>query len=286
MNVVHLTQAIEKIPIEEIKEIPRFCYRKKLQGLGKYSSDKGWGCTFRSFQSILAIFIHKLQLAFPSIVQDKFGVNENYLSLFYDDPTKPFSIQKLTHTATKYGVEIGQWAKPSQLSAVAKEIFEEFQINVLIPIGLTISPTEIQESKYPLLFLINIMVGQEKFEIAYLDFFKSCISNVNCLGFVSGYKGKSYYMSGFKDDHFLYYDPHVTKKAALCQEDILTFFQEKHSQIPSDKINPSCVIGFCLEDMESFQSLINEFQTLQSLPLLISDTTETDNDYGVIELDD
>lgn len=142
-------------------------------------------------------------------------------------------------------------------------------MNVLVPISLTIFPAEVQELKFPLLFLINIMVGQDKFDIAYLDFFKYCISNLNCLGFVSGQGGKSYYMSGFKGNDFLYYDPHVTKNAALNNSDNPTFFQEKYYQISSNQMNPSCVIGFFLEDLNSFQLLMGDFEHINPLPLLV-----------------
>jgi len=207
MKVIGRSHLSSKDTCQAINSIPRFCYRSHYEPISgtNLTSDKGWGCCFRSSQGLIASFLSQFFSLFPEKFLETFRTG-NPLTLFLDIPSSPFGIQNLVQTAEKYGTPKGTWAKPSSIAQTIKDIFTQYNISCFIGQNFTISQNEIKRITFPALVLIPGLFGLHKLDEKFISFLQLCLCAPGTCGFVSGRKDSAYFIFGFDPTHFLYFD--------------------------------------------------------------------------------
>ena len=307
LKMISFEEYSSKSNEEKISEIPRFCYRNGFENINgtKISSDRGWGCCYRSAQGIIAEWVLHLykekreiyNKTFSKIVQkeeknEDEKENEIYeevdpLSLFCDTHDAPFSIQKLVEAAGKVGVPPGEWAKPSTLAAAISIIFEDLGLKCIVSQDFSLNTDEISQIKEPTLLLIPGMFGLDKFDMNYMPFLQLCICAHGSLGFVSGKRNSAYYFFGFNSNSFAYFDPHVTKPAVTESKNMASFFELAPKLLKTEQINPSTLIGFYCNNAEHLTELLMVLTACFASPLIIHDAQELDKIVDqVLDIDD
>ncbi|EAY22003.1 Clan CA, family C54, ATG4-like cysteine peptidase [Trichomonas vaginalis G3] len=268
-----------------IADIPRFCYRYNLSDLANslLTTDKGWGCCFRSTQGLLCQYILKLHRKFRSLYDQVFGQNVNPLDLFLDIPSAPFGIQNLTKNAFAIGLPVGEWAKPSIMAATIKLIFDTLNLSCIISQDLTLDSNDIKHTKYPALILIPSLFGLSKMDDSYLSFLLLCLCIESSLGFVSGQNASAYYFVGFDLEDFYYFDPHVTKEAVVSPP-YDSFFDLELKSMKKESINPSVLLGFYCDG--SIDDLIMQLTGCIKSPISVIERENLDDILNsVIEIE-
>lgn len=271
-----------------VDAIPRFCYRKKFSKIAgtNITSDSGWGCCFRSAQGLLAQFMINFACDFPEIFDKKFG-RINPLTLFLDTPHSTFGIHRLSLAAQAYGLNPGSWAKTSIVAESIASILNFYQIHCIIARDFKITEMDIANPDFPALFLIPCLFGLGKFDLTYVPFLQMILDMEGSLGFVCGKQGAAYYMVGYTESQFSYFDPHVTKMAVTDESDMSSFFSLPIKFIDYKSINPSLLLGFICSTPEDLQRIVTLLTTTCPSPItyLSSDQVQSANN-DVRDLDE
>ena len=285
-----------------IKEIPRFCYRNRFEQINgtKITSDKGWGCCFRSAQGMIAQYVLHLYNENRDVYNATFcqktnPENENEviykevhpLSLFLDVPGSPFGIQNLVTAAQSIGVSPGEWAKPSTIAAAIKVIFDSLHLSCVISQDFSLNLDKIGQITGPTLLLIPGMFGLDHFDMNFMPFLQLCICANGSLGFVSGKRNSAFFFFGFDSTNFAYFDPHVTKPAVTKESEFSSFFDLPPKLLKTERINPSILVGFFCNSSEHLAELLMVLTACFASPLMITDATELDQIVDqVMDIDD
>ena len=281
---VHIDEKTQK----KYSYMPRFTYRSNFPPInGTLTSDKGWGCCYRSGQGLIASYLMKYSSANPQDFFNKFN-NRQLLSLFEDNENAPFSIHNLTKTCKDlFDIAPGTWAKPSQLCSAIVTIFKQFGFDVLATLDSNIKPNALDEiSTYPLLFLCPLMLGMKVIDQKYNQFLIDVFHRKEFLGIVSGYSAFSYFFVGMTDENnLIYFDPHVTRNAVLSSENYSDFFSQPAHAMQLQSLNPSILIGFVCESKEKAQILFDFLLTHENSPLSSHKIDESIVD-AVLDIDD
>ena len=256
------------------KLIPRFCYRKSFSPIAgtKLTRDRGWGCCFRSAQGLLAEFAMKLLEKFPERYTEAFGC-AHPLALFYDSESAPFGIHKLVLATAKYGIEPGNWAKPSLLAAGIRDVMEGLGLGCIVTQDFGITKTPDLSTKFPAILLIPGLFGLHKFDMSFFPFLALCICIDGGLGFVSGCKNSAYYIFGVDcgNQSFLYFDPHTTKEAAVTETDFPSFFSLPKKTLKAASANPSMLLGFMVPSETALDDLLLNLGGCCESPIRVRD---------------
>ncbi|KAH0792646.1 Clan CA, family C54, ATG4-like cysteine peptidase [Histomonas meleagridis] len=271
--------------LDAFKHIPRFCYRKNFQKVGRYNSDTNWGCCYRSAQGILAQYFILFKNKFPQIFNSKFGQLTTY-ELFLDSFDSPFSIQNLAQCAVPFGIGVGNWAKPSTVANSISTIMKRFNLSVVIIRDFLIQELDLEGVQYPLLLMIPGLFGLNTIDLQMTTFLKACLCTKGSLGFVSGKKNSAYYIVGFEGDDFIYFDPHVTKVAAINLEDAKSFFELPPKKMKGKNLNPSILIGFMVENQEDLRDMLMILLTCDPTPLHLLSQQQNELANQIIDIDE
>jgi cysteine protease ATG4 len=193
------------------------------------------------------------------------------LSLFNDEPTAPFGIHNLVSSTIRFGVKVGEWAKPSLIAAAIASIFSKLRLGCLVVRDLAFS---LEKVDFPALVLIPGLLGLKDLDLAYLPFLNLCLCIKGSLGFVSGYKGSAYFIAGFDSNFYFYFDPHTTHDPVLKESDFHSFFSIPTRKIKHDKVNPSILIGFLVGDRNELDDLIATLMNCSFSPIGVIDDPE------------
>ena len=270
------------------KSIPRFCYRSHFSKISTSSleSDKGWCCCFRSTQGILSQFFIRFKEKNPKQYQGLFG-DVNPLTLFYDKADAPFSIQNLVTNASKYGIPIGKWGKPSKIAFGIQDIFKSLNLSCIVGQHFTILQSDIDSATFPSLVLIPGLFGLRKMDPQYIPFLQLCLCIPDSLGFISGKKNSAFFFCGFDQKQFVYFDPHVLKTAAVSENDIPSFFSLPQKTILCESINPSILLAFMCENKDSLFCLLQILLGCSPTPVGITNDGEIEKALeSTLDIDD
>ena len=274
MKIIGRNGTDDVINMSTFSEIPRFCYRNGFSPIdpGNYSSDKGWGCCYRSSQGVLAQYVIKLKTSFPDLFQSTFG-DASPCDLFMDTPESPFGIHKMVFSTVKAGISVGEWAKPSAVAFGIQQILKDLNLSCIVSRDFTL--------------LITGLFGLNSFDMSFLPFLQLCLCADGSLGFVSGHKNAAYYVIGFDSSHFTYFDPHVTKPAALSSNDAPSFYQLQYKLLNVSSINPSVLIGFMCLDHNSVEEILFKLMSCHYSPICVASFKETEDvEKVVLDIDD
>lgn len=277
-----------------LNQIPRFCYRQDFEPISdsKYKTDRGWGCCLRSTQSMIAQFILHLYNLYPTLYMKTFS---NYLaspsasplSLFFDTPKAPFSIHNIIANGDSTQLTAGEWAKPSVAAESISNIFHSLGLNCTIFRDFLISP-KLENVSYPCLLLMPGLFGLNKFDVTFLPLLEAEICMEGSLGFISGKGNSAYYVVGFDDKNFIYFDPHYTKPAFTKEstDDIQSLYSIQPKRIRTDKINPSILIGIMLHSPNDLENLQIVMTGINDSPFSILEKPSENSLDNVMDIDD
>jgi cysteine protease ATG4 len=269
------------------KEIPRFSYRKSFSCIpdSKLTTDRSWGCCYRSTQGLLAQFVLRFRRLASDQYADAFGIDTSPLSLFHDSPESPFGIHRLVQESAKFGIPVGEWARPSVVASSIKAILSTLQIGCIVTQSLSICHSEVPDT-FPALLLVPGLFGLDGLDPAYPPFLMLCLCDDSCLGMVSGHRNSAYFIVGFTATHFGYFDPHTTNKAVLNENDHVSYYELPVKKLRAADLNPSIMIGFFINDRDELADLEGRLVSCLGSPISVTEPPNEDFMDQVLDIDD
>ena len=271
--------------------IPRFSYRKGFEPIDgtKFTSDKGWGCCFRSCQGLLCRFILNLELHFAEKYDESFG-HICPLALFADRPSAPFGIHNLVEATARHGLKKGEWAKPSILAVAIKDIMKEHGIGCIVAQDFSIVKSACIDELFPAILLIPGLFGMDKFDKeSFMDLLTTCFREKDsCLGIISGKGNSAYYFFGvdMNTECFLYFDPHTTQCAVVDETGFPSYYVLPGKQLNADYMNPSMLIGFIVANNAAFDELLDKLTNCKKSPIAVTTKLDEEMAQAVLDIDD
>ncbi|KAJ2606863.1 hypothetical protein H4R99_000036 [Coemansia sp. RSA 1722] len=213
-----------------------FTYRKGFPTITPsfYTSDMGWGCTYRTCQMMLAESFARVLLG---RFWDPFRLSASerirhgrIIEWFHDsDSSKAFySIHRMARTATAMDKRIGDWLGPSIAAHVMKRLSNQHSncpLTIHVAIDQTVYASEVrkqglshfeegaeQPSWRPLLLLVPVRLGLSRLNLGYIPKIKTLFQIPQSVGLVGGKPSRSFYFIGRQGDSLFYLDPHVTRQ--------------------------------------------------------------------------
>jgi len=117
-----------------------------------------------------------------------------------------------------------------------------------------------------LIVLVCLRLGTKHVNELYRHHLKYLFTMPSCLGIVGGRPNHSVYFVGSVDDHLYYLDPHVVQKyqplnvelkdVAEEERKFKSFHCVKPSSIPIDQLDPSCAVGFLINNQRELDEWI------------------------------
>jgi len=268
-------------------QIPHFSYRNGFSPLPicMKTCDSGWGCCFRSFQGVLAQFFMKLFDEFPKKYREKY-LNLHPLNLFADNEISPFSIHNLVNEAHKNcNLDPGNWAKPSQMIQTILPIFQNQGFSVLYSHSNQFSKNSFENLEYPCMVLIPTLLGLDELDQTFIPFLQLSLCVEGSLGFVSGHNVSAYFIVGFDENNFLYFDPHTTLDAVNDLE-IDSYYHTKAKRIAYSDLNPSILLAFFAKNKNSLKELLFTLSKCSRSPVAFEELSGDNSEHECLDIDD
>ncbi|KAJ2505218.1 prephenate dehydrogenase (NADP(+)), partial [Coemansia sp. RSA 2052] len=209
-----------------------FTYRKGFPTITPsfYTSDMGWGCTYRTCQMMLAESFSRVLL---SRFWDPFRLTTaerarhgRIIDWFHDadTPKAYYSIHRMARTATEMDKRIGDWLGPSIGAHVMKRLANKHPscpLAIHVAIDQTVYASEVRKQGLshheegaerptwrPLLLLIPVRLGLSRLNLGYIPKIKTLFQIPQSVGLVGGKPSRSFYFIGRQGDNLFYLDPH------------------------------------------------------------------------------
>lgn len=223
-----------------------FTYRKGFPTITPsfYTSDMGWGCTYRTCQMMLAESFSRVLL---SRFWDPFRLSPmertrhtRIIDWFHDAdaPKAYYSIHRMARTATEMDKRIGDWLGPSIAAHVMKRLSNKHvgcPLSIHVAIDQTVYASEVRKQALaplnadgieddnedgtkkkmawrPLLLLVPVRLGLSRLNLGYIPKIKTLFQIPQSVGLVGGKPSRSFYFIGRQGDSLFYLDPHVTRQ--------------------------------------------------------------------------
>ncbi|XP_073827424.1 autophagy-related 4a isoform X1 [Musca autumnalis] len=261
-------------------------YRRGFVPLGEpqLTTDKGWGCTLRCGQMVLAQALIDLHLG-----RDWFWTPETrdqtYLKIvnrFEDSRKSYFSIHQIALMGDSEDKKVGQWFGPNTVAQVLKKLvrYDDWcSLMIHVAMDMSIVSDEImslclgnpqnEESWKPLLLIIPLRLGLSDINPIYIPALKKCFELVGFCGMIGGRPNQALYFMGYVDDEVLFLDPHTTQRCGsvgqkTTQDEIefdATFHQKYAGRIPFTHMDPSLAVCFLCKTRISFDILLEDLKT-------------------------
>ncbi|KAJ1820922.1 hypothetical protein LPJ75_000833 [Coemansia sp. RSA 2598] len=213
-----------------------FTYRKGFPTITPsfYTSDMGWGCTYRTCQMMLAESFARVLLGRfwdPFRLSASERVRHGRIIEWFHDSDSPkafYSIHRMARTATAMDKRIGDWLGPSIAAHVMKRLSNQHSncpLTIHVAIDQTVYASEVrkqglshyeegaeQPSWRPLLLLVPVRLGLSRLNLGYIPKIKTLFQIPQSVGLVGGKPSRSFYFIGRQGDSLFYLDPHVTRQ--------------------------------------------------------------------------
>ncbi|KAJ2008959.1 hypothetical protein GGI04_000832 [Coemansia thaxteri] len=213
-----------------------FTYRKAFPTITPsfYTSDMGWGCTYRTCQMMLAESFARVLLSrfwdpFRMSVAER-ARHGRIIDWFHDAdaPKAYYSIHRMARTATEMDKRIGDWLGPSIAAHVMKRLSNKHPscpLSIHVAIDQTVYASEVRKQGLshheegaerptwrPLLLLVPVRLGLSRLNLGYIPKIKTLFQIPQSVGLVGGKPSRSFYFIGRQGDNLFYLDPHVTRQ--------------------------------------------------------------------------
>ncbi|KAJ1865902.1 hypothetical protein LPJ78_002302 [Coemansia sp. RSA 989] len=214
-----------------------YTYRKGFPTITPsfYTSDMGWGCTYRTCQMMLAESFARVLLG---RFWDPFRLSASersrhgrIIEWFHDAdlPQAFYSIHRMARTATEMDKRIGDWLGPSIAAHVMKRLSMKHPrcpLTIHVAIDQTVYASEVRKQALaadeagsgerpawrPLLLLVPVRLGLSRLNLGYIPKIKTLFQIPQSVGLVGGKPSRSFYFIGRQGDSLFYLDPHVTRQ--------------------------------------------------------------------------
>ena len=118
----------------------------------------------------------------------------------------------------------------------------------------------------PLLLLIPLILGQDKFNLEYAKPLLSCFKLPQSVGIIGGRPKHALYLIGYQDEQIFYLDPHTTQSTVSTPLGSLripdkTFHTSHVESMHFSELDPSLAIGFFCETEAVFEDLLDQLET-------------------------
>ena len=194
-------------------------------------------------------------------------------------PTLPISADTETNTSSLSNTEIpplesidvppgnvsGLTISDTQIdTSVSSCVFVSDQSNTL-DTSMTSEPEQ-KDIFRPLLLLIPLRLGQDKFNLEYARPLLSCLKLPQSVGIIGGRPKHALYIIGFQDEYIFYLDPHTTQQVVTAPHESLripdkTFHTNHVESMHYSELDPSLAIGFFCETEAVFEDLLERLET-------------------------
>ncbi|KAJ2176992.1 hypothetical protein GGH18_006221, partial [Coemansia sp. RSA 530] len=213
-----------------------FTYRKGFPTITPsfYTSDMGWGCTYRTCQMMLAEAFARVMLGRfwdPFRLSPAERARHGRIIEWFNDADLPqayFSIHRMARTATEMDKRIGDWLGPSIAAHVMKRLSIKHPLcplTIHVAIDQTVYASEVRKQALsgdepnttrgtwrPLLLLVPVRLGLSRLNLGYIPKIKTLFQIPQSVGLVGGKPSRSFYFIGRQGDSLFYLDPHVTRQ--------------------------------------------------------------------------
>ncbi|KAJ2696632.1 hypothetical protein H4R19_005723, partial [Coemansia spiralis] len=209
-----------------------FTYRRAFPTITPsfYTSDMGWGCTYRTCQMMLAESFARVMLGRfwdPFRLSPLERARHGRIIEWFHDADIPhafYSIHRMARTATEMDKRIGDWLGPSIAAHVMKRLSIKHlscPLTIHVAIDQTVYASEVrkqalsdgeQPSWQPLLLLVPVRLGLSRLNPGYIPKIKTLFQIPQSVGLVGGKPSRSFYFVGRQGDSLFYLDPHVTRQ--------------------------------------------------------------------------
>ncbi|KAJ1730638.1 hypothetical protein LPJ61_002908 [Coemansia biformis] len=211
-----------------------FTYRRGFPTITPsfYTSDMGWGCTYRTCQMMLAESFARVMLGRfwdPFRLSPLERTRHGRVTEWFHDADTPhafYSIHRMARTATEMDKRIGDWLGPSIAAHVMKRLSIKHSgcpLTIHVAIDQTVYASEVrrqalpdagseQPSWRPLLLLVPVRLGLSRLNLGYVPKIKTLFQIPQSVGLVGGKPSRSFYFVGRQGDSLFYLDPHVTRQ--------------------------------------------------------------------------
>ncbi|KAJ2823874.1 hypothetical protein FBU31_004144, partial [Coemansia sp. 'formosensis'] len=213
-----------------------FTYRKGFPTITPsfYTSDMGWGCTYRTCQMMLAesfarVLLNRFWDPFRLSTAERIR-HGRIIDWFHDadTPKAYYSIHRMARTATEMDKRIGDWLGPSIAAHVMKRLANKHPncpLSIHVAIDQTVYASEVRKQGLsyheegaerptwrPLLLLVPVRLGLSRLNLGYIPKIKTLFQIPQSVGLVGGKPSRSFYFIGRQGDNLFYLDPHVTRQ--------------------------------------------------------------------------
>lgn len=240
-------------------------YRRGFVSIGEsqLTTDKGWGCTLRCGQMVLAQAMIELHLG-----RDWFWTPETrdptYLKIvnrFEDNRKSPFSIHQIALMGNSEDKRVGEWFGPNTVAQVMKKLIKyDDWCSLVIHVALDntlvteevidLCTNDIDDTWQPLLLVIPLRLGLGEINPIYFDGLKKCFEIPGNIGIIGGRPNQALYFIGYVGDEALFLDPHTTQRTGTIgnkmeQSEIemdSTFHQKYATRMKFNQMDPSIAV--------------------------------------------
>lgn len=243
----------------------------------EYNTDCGWGCTYRTAQSLLVqAFVktklgHNWKLSELKTDEQK-TIYKNIIYEFTEDGK--FRLENLTNAAKELGGDVGKWVGPSTISQILKKVIVKntTEIDVYLNIeGVVYKDAFNFNNNKSILILLPTRLGIENINPIYYNGLKACFSCKYCIGMVGGKASSSLYYVGCIDEKVLYLDPHISQESIKLQKNSATIkecesyhYYGSPLQTHMKLLDPNILVGFIIKNKEEFEEFCNKFESLDN----------------------
>lgn len=261
-------------------------YRRGFVPLGEsqLTSDRGWGCTLRCGQMVLAQSLIDLHLGrdwyWTSATRDP-----TYLKIvnrFEDNRKSPFSLHQIALMGDSEERKVGQWFGPNTVAQVIKKLvpYDEWcSLAIHVALDNSVATDEIDElctdkldgSWKPLLLIVPLRLGLTEINSIYFSSLKKCFEISTSVGMIGGRPNQALYFIGYVGEDALFLDPHTTQKSGSVGNKTTesevemdeTFHIKYASRISFSAMDPSSAVCFLCRTRNEFQEFCTFFKTLE-----------------------
>jgi cysteine protease ATG4 len=132
----------------------------------------------------------------------------------------------------------------------------------------------------PVLVLVPVMLGPRMLDQTYLPFVKICLSiPMLSLGIVGGQQGKAFFLIGYRDDTFLFFDPHVTYDAVARGDDQQRLHEPKLKEMKATELNSSMLVAFLIGSQKDLEEIPKCTEPLGNCPFSVVDWLPSELDH-------
>jgi cysteine protease ATG4 len=279
---------------QRVSETPRFTYRRSMPPLPETNlrTDEHWGCCIRCAQGLLSQFVRRYCERIPDTFS-AFGPAA--APLFYDLPgdRAPFGIHAFCEAIFALTRRAGEWVKASCMAQVIGRLLARFKIPVLIAENGFISGAALCAAVAggrPALALIPLMLGPSTLGQDWVQFVRMSVSIAQAVGIIGGRQGRSFFVVGFQDEDFFFFDPHAVLDPVARAGDERRLFEPPLKRMKATDLNSSMLVGFFVTEPGDLQEIAELAKPMTHCPFALQEDAAkpvvvADAEWDIVALD-